>query len=409
MKRVVVTGMGCVTPVGNTVAEYRDAIFSGKNGIDAITHFDTSAFKCKLAAELKHFDPVERLDKTTARKTDPFVQYALCAAEEAVSQSGILGKIDSEDIGVYVGSGIGGFVTLCAEHSALIAGGPRKVTPQFISKMIGNIAAGNIAIRYHAKGASMAHSTACATSATSIGEAYRAIASGTAKAIICGGSEACITPLAVAGFSNCTALSASCDKDAASLPFDKRRGGFVMGEGAAILVLEEFECAIRRGADILAEIVGYGATSDAYHVTAPDPAGEQVARAIRLALPEDLPAAEQIYFNTHGTGTPLNDATETAAIKLAFGNDAYKLHISSTKSMTGHMLGAAGAAEAIASILALREACVPPTINLMKPDENCDLHYTPNTALHTPLSFALSTSLGFGGHNVCLAFRLPQR
>ena len=271
--------------------------------------------------------------------------------------------------------------------------------------MIQNIAAGNIAIRYSAKGPSIAHTTACATSGTSIGEAYRAIAFGAAKAIICGGSEACITPLAVAGFGNCTALSSSEDKNAASLPFDKRRGGFIMGEGAAILVLEDYEHAVNRGAEILAEIVGYGTTSDAHHVTAPDPSGEQVARAIRMAIPEDAPSADKIYYNAHGTGTQLNDATETTALKLAFGEDAYKIHVSSTKSMTGHMLGAAGAVEAISSILALREGCVPPTINLNERDENCDLDYTPNTAVKAPIELALSGSLGFGGHNVCLAFK----
>ena len=405
MKRVVVTGMGCVTPVGNTVNEYREAIFSGKNGIDSITYFDTTDYKFKLAAQLKDFDPSLRLDKVTIRKTDPFVQYAMYAADEAIEQSGIIGKIAPEDLGVYVGSGVGGFITFCKEHSALIAGGPRKVSPQFIPKMIQNIAAGNIAIRYSAKGPSIAHTTACATSGTSIGEAYRAIAFGAAKAIICGGSEACITPLAVAGFGNCTALSASEDKNAASLPFDKRRGGFIMGEGAAILVLEDYEHAVNRGAEILAEIVGYGTTSDAHHVTAPDPSGEQVARAIRMAIPDDAPSADKIYYNAHGTGTQLNDATETTALKLAFGEDAYKIHVSSTKSMTGHMLGAAGAVEAISSILALREGSVPPTINLNERDENCDLDYTPNTAVKAPIELALSGSLGFGGHNVCLAFK----
>ncbi len=405
MKRVVVTGMGCISPIGNTVREYRDAMFGGKNGIDNITYFDTTEYKFKLAAQLKNYDPALRLDKTTIRKTDPFVQYALYAADEAVEQSGIIGKINPDELGVYVGSGVGGFVTFCNEHKALVEGGVRKVSPQFIPKMISNIAAGNIAIRYSANGPSMAHTTACASSATSIGEAYRTIAVGAASAIICGGSEACITPLAVAGFGNCTALSPSTDKNAASLPFDKRRGGFIMGEGAAMLILEEYEHAIERGAEILAEIVGYGTTSDAHHVTAPDPSGKQVARAIRMAMPTDCPTADKIYYNAHGTGTPMNDSTETAALKLAFGSDAYKLHVSSTKSMTGHMLGAAGAIEAISSILALREGIIPPTINLNEPDESCDLDYTPNTAKKAPIELALSASLGFGGHNVCLAFK----
>lgn len=404
MRRVVVTGMGCLSPVGNTVEAYREAIFSGKNGIDEITYFDTTDYKFKLAAQLKDFNPLERLDKTTVRKTDPYVQYALYAAAEAVEQSGIIGNVPSEELGVYVGTGVGGFVTFCSEHAALLTGGPRKVSPQFIPKMIANIAAGNVAIKYQAKGPSIDHTTACASSATSIGEAYRAIVFGSATAMICGGSEACITPLAVAGFGNCTALSASTDKDAASLPFDARRGGFIMGEGAAILVLEEYEHAKNRGANILAEIVGYGTTSDAHHVTAPDPSGEQVARAIRLAIPENAPSADKIYYNAHGTGTQLNDATETTALKLAFGDDAYKLHISSTKSMTGHMLGAAGAVEAISSILAIREGKVPPTINLHERDEKCDLDYTPNTPVDAEIKLALSGSLGFGGHNVCLAF-----
>ncbi len=404
MKRVVVTGMGCVTPIGNSVNEYRDAIFSGKNGIDKITYFDTTDYKWTLAAQLKDFNPAEKLDKTTVRKTDPYVQYALYAADEAVAQSGIIGNIEPEELGVYVGSGIGGFNTFISEHSALLSGGPRKVSPQFIPKMITNIAAGNIAIRHNAKGPSISHVTACASSGTSIGEAYRTIAFGAAKAIICGGSEACITELAVAGFGNCTALNPSDDKNAASLPFDKRRGGFIMGEGAAILVLEDYEHALSRGAEILAEVVGYGTTSDAHHVTAPDPTGEQVARAIKLSLPDTLPSPEKIYYNAHGTGTPLNDATETAALKLAFGDDAYKLHVSSTKSMTGHMLGAAGAVEAISCILALREATVPPTINLNEQDECCDLNCMPNKAMRAEIELALSGSLGFGGHNVCLAF-----
>ncbi len=408
MKRVVITGMGCVTPVGNSVGEFGEAIFAGKNGIGEITRFDTSDYKCKLAAEVKGFDPTVRLEKLTAKKVDPYTLYALYAAVEAVEMSGIIGNVDPEELGVYVGSGIGGFETFCADHKGLLEGGPRKVAPQFIPKMIGNIAAGNIAIRFGAKGPSMAHVTACATSATSIGEAYRAIQVGAADAIICGGSEACVNPLAVAGFTNCMALSSAEDADAASLPFDKRRGGFIMGEGAAILVLEELEHALGRGANILAEIVGYGTTSDAHHVTAPDPNGEQMARAIKKALPAESVAPEKIYYNAHGTGTPLNDSTETKALKSALGEDAYRIHVSSTKSMTGHMLGAAGGIEAIAAILALRESKVPPTINLNEPDEACDLDCTPNIAVEGELELALSGSLGFGGHNVCLAFK-PYR
>ncbi len=397
--------MGCVSPIGNTVDEFAHAIVDGKNGIDRITRFDVSDYKHTLAAEVKNFDPAVRLDKNAIRKSDLFTIYALYAADEAVEMSGIIGNIDPEELGVYVGSGIGGFSTMCTEHENLLKSGARRVSPQFIPKMIGNIAAGNVAIRYSAKGPCIAHQTACATSGTSIGEAYRAIMVGAAEAIICGGSEATILPLAVAGFGNCQALSAATDPNAASIPFDKRRGGFIMGEGAAMLVLEEYEHAKQRGANILAEIVGYGTTCDAHHITAPDPTAGQVARAIKLAMKGlDVPA-DKIYYNAHGTGTKLNDATETAALKLVFGDCAKDISISSTKSMTGHMLGAAGAIEAIASILTLRSGIIPPTINLLEPDEECDLDYTPNKAVEKQVDLALSNSLGFGGHNVCLAFK----
>ena len=397
--------MGCVSPIGNTIDEFAHAIVDGKNGIDRITRFDVSDYKHTLAAEVKNFDPAVRLDKNSIRKSDLFTIYALYAADEAVEMSGIIGNIDPEELGVYVGSGIGGFSTMCTEHENLLKSGARRVSPQFIPKMIGNIAAGNVAIRYSAKGPCIAHQTACATSGTSIGEAYRAIMVGAAEAIICGGSEATILPLAVAGFGNCQALSAATDPNAASIPFDKRRGGFIMGEGAAMLVLEEYEHAMERGAEILAEVVGYGTTCDAHHVTAPDPTAGQVARAIKLAMKGNDVAPDKIYYNAHGTGTKLNDATETAALKLAFGDDAAKVSISSTKSMTGHMLGAAGAIEAIASILTLRSGIIPPTINLLEPDEECDLNYTPNKAVEKQVDLALSNSLGFGGHNVCLAFK----
>lgn len=411
MNRVVVTGMGAVTPVGITVPAYWDALQCGVCGIDVISSFDISASKCTLAAEVKGFDAAAYLDKTTARKTDRYTQFALTAAEEAMRDAGLVcgETIRAEEIGVYVGSGIGGFSTLCAEHDAMLNGGSRKVSSLFIPKMISNIAAGSIAIRFGAMGPNMAHATACATASTAIGEAYRAILHGYATAMICGGAEASIHPLAVAGFGNMSALSQASDKHAASLPFDARRAGFVMGEGAGILILESYEHAAARGATIYAEIVGYGATCDAHHITAPDPEGTQVARAITLALPNEIPAPETIYLNAHGTGTPLNDKTETLAVKRAFGDDAGKIHISSTKSMTGHMLGAAGAAEAIAAICALRYNCIPPTIHLDVPDPECDLDYTPNTACRTEVRLALSTSLGFGGHNACLAFAKGER
>ena len=403
MKRVVITGMGAATPIGCSVKEYTDSLFAGKNGIGKITRFDVGDSKFTLAAELKNFDPLTRLEKPLVRKNDPYTVYALFAADEAMEDSGIAGKIDPEELGVYIGSGIGGFDTFCHEHSVLLETGAKRVAPQFIPKLISNIAAASVAIRHNAHGPCMAHVTACATSSTAIGEGYRAIQFGSAKAILCGGSEATINPLAVAGFANCMALSPSDDPNAASLPFDIRRGGFVMGEGAGVLLLEEYEHAVNRGAKIYAEIVGYGTTCDAHHVTAPDPTARDVARAIRLALPEELP--EKIYYNAHGTGTKLNDLTETSALKQVFGEDAKKIHISSTKSMTGHMLGAAGAAEAIACVAALDRGMIPPTINLKEPDPECDLDYTPNEAKPLDIGLALSASLGFGGHNVCLAFK----
>lgn len=406
MKRVVVTGMGAVTPVGNSTEEFWTSLVNGVNGIAKIESFDVSAFKHTMAAQLKNFDPTLLIDKMTVRKTDPFVQYALYASQQAVDDSGILEHIDHEQLGVYYGSGIGGFDTFCKEHQSLLEKGPRRVTPQFVSKMIYNIAAGNIAIRFNAYGPNMAVSTACATGSTAIGEAYRAIRDGYATAILAGGTEAAIAPLTLAGFGNCLALSPSEDPNAASLPFDKRRGGFVMGEGAGTLVLEEYEHAVNRGAKIYAEVCGYGSTCDAHHVTAPDPEAKQSARAIKIALDESGEvAADKIYVNAHGTGTHLNDLTETKAFKNVFGEDAYKLHISSTKSMTGHLLGAAGAVEAIAAIKALDTGIVPPTINLNEPDEECDLNYTPNKAVKADIELAISTNLGFGGHNACVAFK----
>ena len=406
MNRVVVTGMGAVTPIGNSVPEFWDSLVNGKNGIDTITRFDVTESKFKLAAEIKNFEPLILLDKMTVRKTDLFVQYALYAAQEAMNDSALANQIKGEELGVYFGSGIGGFTTLCNEHEAMMSEGPRKVTPQFISKMIYNIAAGNIAIAFKATGPNIAVSTACATGTTAIGEAYRAIKHGYATAVICGGSEAAITPLTVAGFGNCLALSPCEDKNAASLPFDKRRSGFVLGEGAAALILEDYEHAVKRNAKIYAEVCGYGSTCDAYHVTSPSPDPTSAAKAITDSIADagDI-AAEYIYMNAHGTGTALNDKSETAAFKKAFGDRASDIHISSSKSMTGHMLGATGAAEAIAAIMAINTSIVPPTINLNEPDEECDLDYTPNVAKKAEIKLALSNNLGFGGHNACIAFR----
>ena len=379
----------------------------GVNGIDTVTKFDASGYKCTLAGEVRGFDPALYMPKGDVRKTDPYCQYALAAAVQAYEDGGMTEEsVAPERFGVYIGSGIGGIHTLVAEHAKLIEKGPGRVSPFFVPMMIANIASGTVAIRYNAQGPNIAVVTACATSTNSIGEAYRAIKHGYADVMLAGGSEAAITPMCYAGFISCQALSQSTDKDRASIPFDKERGGFVMGEGGAVVLLEEYEHAKARGAKIYAEVVGYGCTNDAYHMTAPNPEAVASAKAIELAAKEGgISAGRDVYVNAHGTGTPLNDKTETRALKRAFGEDAYKLHVSSTKSMTGHMLGAAGGIEAIASVLALHEGVVPPTINYKVKDEECDLDITPGEAVSAPLKFALSTSLGFGGHNGCLAFR----
>ena len=406
-RRVVVTGLGAVTPLGNDVASYWDGLKNGRNGIDFITRFDASELKAKLAAEVRDFDPKQVLDAKTVRQTDRYQQYALAAAFQAAEDSGIKGAIEPERFGVYFGSGIGGFETFVNEHNTLLNRGPARVSPFFITKMISNMAAGMIAIHLQAKGPCIEVTTACATGTNAIGEAFRTIRHGYADAVVAGGSDAVIHPLAMAGFINCQALSESTDKDCASIPFDKRRNGFVMGEGAGALILEEYEHAKARGAKIFAEVVGYGSTCDAFHVTAPDSEASASSKAIADCLAEigrEIPA-DEIYLNAHGTSTSLNDKTETAAIKKAFGDEkAHQIHVSSTKSMTGHLLGAAGAIEAIAAVKALENDLVPPTINYKEPDPECDLQITPNQALETPLSLAMSTSLGFGGHNACIAF-----
>ncbi len=405
MKRVVITGMGAITPIGNSVGVYCENLCNGVNGIDAITRFDTTDFKVKLAAEVKDFDPTAFMEKSVARKSDRFVQFALAASRQAVEDSDILGKVAPERFGVYYGTGIGGFETFVTEHNNYLERGNTRVSPMFIPKMIGNMAAGNIAIAFGAKGPCISVSTACASGTTAVGEGYRAVSGGYADAILVGGVEAAISPLAVAGFTNCQALSMSTDKNRASIPFDKERNGFVMGEGAGTLILEEYEHAVGRGAKIYAEVVGYGSTCDAYHVTAPDAEGTSAARAITQCIDALDIRAEHIYFNAHGTSTPLNDKTETHAVKLAFGEEAKKLRISSTKSMTGHLLGAAGAIEAIACVHTLTSGIVPPTIGYQTPDEECDLDYTVNTAQKADIRLALSNSLGFGGHNACIALK----
>ncbi len=412
MRRVVVTGMGAVSPIGNTAVETWKNMVAGKNGINYITRFDTSDYKVKIAAEVKDFDPLKYMTKSELGRTDLFCQYAMSAACEAVEDSGLdVERVDSTKFGVYVGSGTGGMITYTEEMKKLMDRGPRRVSPFFIPKMIGNMAAGQIAVRFGCNGATLPVVTACATSTNAIGEAYRAIKHGYADVIIAGGSEAAIVPLAVAGFTNCQALTETENIEEASIPFDKRRNGFVMGEGAGILILEDYDHAINRNAYIYGEIAGYGNTCDGYHMTAPDPEATHSSLAIKDALKEAGYFSEKIdpqrvYVNAHGTSTPLNDKTETVAIKKAFGeNEAKKLHVSSTKSMTGHMLGAAGAIEAIAALKAIEKNIIPPTINYLEKDDECDLDITPNKAVVTEIDLAISTSLGFGGHNGCIVFK----
>lgn len=407
MNRVVVTGMGAITPIGNDVSSFWSGLLGGKNGIGRITRFDVTEFKAKLAAEVKDFDPTLYMDKNDIRRNDLFTQYAIAAACQAVADSGIADAVNHERFGVYFGSGVGGLITVSNELQVLMEKGPKRVSPFFIPMMIANIAAGNIAIRFNAQGPCLPVTTACATGTNAVGEAFRAIRYGYADAIIAGGTEAAITPIGVAGFTNCMALTTTEDPNIASIPFDKRRSGFVMGEGSGALILEEYNHAKNRGAKIYAEITGYGSTSDAYHITAPHPEAAGGARAIAEAIAEAGAQNEsKMYINAHGTSTPLNDKSETRAIKLALGEEkARQILISSTKSMTGHMLGAAGAAEAIAAVLALKEGIVPPTIGLAEPDPECDLDYVPNQARKADLALSLSVSFGFGGHNACVVFK----
>jgi 3-oxoacyl-[acyl-carrier-protein] synthase II len=406
MKRVVITGLGIISPLGNTLTAFWDSLISGRCGIGHITKFDAADSKVKIAAEVRDFDPEQYMTRNEIRKTDLFTQYAIAAAEQAMADSGLKMR-DQSRLGVYVGSGIGGMGTFMSEHQKLLERGPRRISPHFIPMMIANMASGMLAIRFNAMGPCLPMVTACATSSNTIGEAFRAIKHGYADAIIAGGSEAVINPLTVAGFANCMALSTRNDPHSSSIPFDRRRDGFVLGEGAGILILEEYAHARKRGAHIYAEISGYGNTCDAYHVTAPQPDSAGATHAIELAMREANltgDCAEALYINAHGTGTPLNDKAETLAIKNALGEDAYRAMVSSTKSMTGHMLGAAGAAEAIASIKAVEEDTVPPTIGYLEPDPDCDLDIVPNVSRKARVQAALSLSLGFGGHNACLAF-----
>lgn len=395
MRRVVVTGMGAITPVGNDIDTMWANMLAGVNGVEKITSFDTSDLKVHLAGTVKNFEPEKYIEKRELRKLDIYCQYAIAAAQQAVDDSGILGNINEERFGVYIGAGIGGLHSFVNNVTALNEGGPRKVSPFFIPMMIGNIATGNVAIRFNAKGVSLSVMSACATGTHSIGEAFHAIKDGYADAIIAGGTEAVIAPLTIAGFQNMKALSTNEDPETASRPFDKNRDGFVMGEGAGMLVLEEYEHAKARGAKIYAEFAGYGNTCDAHHVTAPDPEGAGLARAIKIAMAEaGTTDDDQLYINAHGTSTHLNDLTETMAFKSALGEKAYDANISSTKSMTGHMLGATGAIEAIVSVLTLRDGMIPPTIHLNEQDEELDLNYTPNKAVKRDVTVAASTNLG---------------
>lgn len=405
-RRVVVTGLGAITPLGNNVQSTWEGLKTGRNGIGPITQFDTENYKAKLAAEVKNFDPADYLEVNEILRTDRCTQFAVAAAQQAVEDSGVTGTVESERFAVIFGSGIGGIHTFETEHTKLLEKGSRRVSPLFIPMMIGNMASGMIAIRHDCRGSAMPAVTACASGSNAIGEAMRLIRHGYADAVITGGTEAAICPSAVAGFANMQALSTATDPNAASLPFDQRRGGFVIGEGAVSLILEEYEHAKTRGAKIYGEVCGYGSTCDAYHITAPHPEARGGAQAMLDAMAEaGYSESDKVYVNAHGTGTPMNDVVETLAIKKALGDRAQQAYVSSTKSMTGHMLGAAGAVEALACLYALKEGVIPPTINLNEPDECCDLNCIARAPLYTQITLALSNSLGFGGHNACLAFR----
>ena len=406
-RRVVVTGMGAVSPVGNDVQTSWENLISGVHGIGPITRFDTTEYKAKLAAEVKDFDARKYMEKAETLRSDLYAQYALASACQAVEESGVLGTVDPERFAVYFGTGIGGINTFSREYKKLLDRGPSRVSPYFIPMLIANMGAGMIAIRFNCQGPALPAVTACASGSNAIGEAVRAIRHGYADVVISGGAEASINECGVAGFVNMQALSVSEDPDAASLPFDKRRAGFIIGEGAAAVVLEEYEHAVKRGAKIYGEVCGYGSTCDAYHITAPLPDAAGGAKAMKQALEEaSYTGEERLYINAHGTGTPLNDAGETIAVKTALGEEkARQAYVSSTKSMTGHMLGAAGAMEAVVCLKVLETGIIPPTLNLLEPDPACDLNYVPNQAVKAEVDLCLSNSLGFGGHNACLAFR----
>lgn len=403
-KRVVVTGLGVVHSLGTDIETFWNAIKEGKNGIKTVTKFDTSDYQTKVAAQIDNFDPTQRIDKKEAKRMDLFTQYAIYASMEAVQMAGIdFSTIDPYRAGVIIGSGIGGIETLEENSRILYEKGPKRISPFFVPMMIANIASGQVAIKFGIKGYNACVVTACATANHSIGDAMRVIQNGYADIMISGGAEASISPLGFSGFCAMRAMSENPDPDSACRPFDKNRDGFVMGEGAGVLILEEYEHAVRRGANILAELVGYGCTCDAYHITAPDPEGDAGTRCLELTLEDAGVTPDRVgYFNAHGTSTPLNDPLETKVIKRVFGD---KIAVSATKSMTGHLLGAAGGIEAIITVLALKEGFLPPTINLREPDPECDLDYVPNKGRKQDIEYAVSNSLGFGGHNAALLFK----
>lgn len=412
MKRVVVTGLGSITPLGNNLQEYWDNLLKGCNGIDKITLFDASQHACQIAGEVKGFDPAEYMAKKEAKRMDRFSQFAVAASLQALTDANfVINELNADLTGVLIGTGVGGIHVIETQNEVLLTKGPRKVSPFTVPTMIANMAAGLTAIHTGAKGPNSCTVTACAAGSHAIGDAFRLIQRGYADTMICGGTEAAITPLSYAGFCSAKALSLSHNDDPAhaSRPFDKERDGFIMGEGAGILILEELEHALERNAKIYGEIVGYGMTCDAYHMTAPVPEGMGATRAIELALQDGQITASAVnYINAHGTSTPANDSTETKAIKKALGDHAYKVAISSTKSMTGHLLGGSGGIEAVATVMAIANDRVPPTINLENPDPECDLDYIPNQSRELKVSVALSNSFGFGGHNVTLAFQKYQ-
>jgi 3-oxoacyl-[acyl-carrier-protein] synthase II len=408
-RRVVVTGMGAITPVGNDVATTWRALLEGRSGAAPITHFDASQFPVRFACEVKEFDALQYMERKEAKRADQFTQYAVAAARQAMTHAGLTEQNgqDPDRVGVIIGSGIGGLKIFEEQHDVYRQRGPGKISPFFIPMFISDIAAGIVSMQFNAKGPNYATVSACATSAHAIGDAYRTIQYGDADVMITGGTEATVTPMAIGGFANMKALSERNDSpETASRPFDATRDGFVMGEGSAIVILEELEHALARGATIHAEIVGYGATGDAYHLTAPAPNGEGAQRAMKRAMKDaGLEPADIQYINAHGTSTPANDLNETQAIKAVFGDASKDVNVSSTKSSTGHMLGAAGAVEFVISTLVVEEGIIPPTINYQTPDPECDLNYTPNTPVNREVNAVLSNSFGFGGHNTTLAVK----